>query len=190
MPAQQLEPALSRETQTPQVLMTSDNDSMVFLTGCDNAIHAASIRSVLEANGIRVFVQGENHASMMGHNQLLIEPRILVPLGQLEVARGLLAALPIQHLDTVGPKDFAGGLCPVHEASAVGSCDRCGSSLCSNCVVMGDPPLCESCTAIETKPVAARAELRLKRYNRFLLAAGFLTVGMAFLGAVRSCQAP
>jgi hypothetical protein len=71
--------------------MAEEPDDLVKLVGCGNNAEAAFIRSLLEANGIFAYVQGEHHRSMLGMIGAYIDLRVLVRARDLDAARKLLA---------------------------------------------------------------------------------------------------
>src|SRR6185369_14760797 len=122
------------------------------LVECGNPVEVASVKSLLDANGIAHVVQGEQHASMIGgvFGSTIIFPRVLVAQRDLERAQALLTAQPV--LDGTAPESgaaFEGAVCPVHEAKAIATCGRCGTFLCERCKSLGSPPVCEDCVAHE-----------------------------------------
>ena len=70
--------------------MTDADDSFVLLTTARDNVDAMGIRSVLEAEGIEVFVQGEHHRAMEGAFGIFVELRVMVRRSDLDEARELL----------------------------------------------------------------------------------------------------
>lgn len=68
----------------------AEHDGLVLLTTARDNVDAMGIRSVLEAEGIHVFVQGEHHRAMEGMLGIFVELRVMVPRSQLDDARELL----------------------------------------------------------------------------------------------------
>jgi hypothetical protein len=66
------------------------DDSFVLLTTARDNVDAMGIRSVLEAEGIEVFVQGEHHRAMEGAFGIFVELRVMVRRSDLDEARELL----------------------------------------------------------------------------------------------------
>jgi predicted RNA-binding Zn-ribbon protein involved in translation (DUF1610 family) len=140
----------------------SSEGGLVLLLECGGAVEAASVRGLLETEGIEYVVQGEHHASMVGgpFGNPAVLPRVLVAQRDLEAARQLLAAKPV--LEGTAPEDGAsleGSLCPVHEQAAVATCGQCGTLLCATCNSLGNPPLCEDCLARDSRPPPVRSGL-------------------------------
>ncbi len=127
-------------------------NDLVLLVECSNGLEAASVRSLLESEGIPHVVQGEHHSNLIGGTMLpaYIFPRVLVHEDELEKARALLSAVPA----LAGPEadPLEGAMCPVHEQWARGTCARCGTFLCASCQTLGDPPVCEACVEAEKSP--------------------------------------
>jgi len=73
-------------------------DNLVFLTRCVDVNESMIIRSVLEDHGIYVYLQGENHRSLMGLVGSFIELRVLVPEESLEQARRILKGLESEEI--------------------------------------------------------------------------------------------
>lgn len=130
------------------------SDELVFLVECPEPLELASVRGLLEGEGIALVVQGEHHAALLGgpFGNPAVTPRVLVGAKDLERARALLAARPV--LDGA-QGDETGGVCAVHEKASVAVCARCGAFLCSDCKVLGQPPVCESCVGIEARSIEA-----------------------------------
>lgn len=70
--------------------MTSEHELVHFMNVGDNG-EASVLRSYFQHHGIGVYVQGENHRSLLGMVGAYIELSIMVPKSQLEEARELLA---------------------------------------------------------------------------------------------------
>jgi hypothetical protein len=70
----------------------SSQEDLVSLLATHDSIEAATVRSLLEANGILCIVQGEQHRAMLTDLAAYIEVHVLVPRGKLEEARALLEA--------------------------------------------------------------------------------------------------
>ena len=84
-----------------------DPDSLTLLKVCRDQVDAMSVRSLLEAEGIEVFIQGENHRAMEGALLgAMIELRAMVRARDLDDARELIEELDYaEHLpaETVEP---------------------------------------------------------------------------------------
>ncbi len=71
-----------------------DPDALVLLKICRDQVDAMSVRGLLEAEGIEVFVQGENHRAMEGALLgAIIELRAMVRFKDLDEARELIEEL-------------------------------------------------------------------------------------------------
>ncbi len=71
-----------------------DPEALVLLKICRDQVEAMSVRGLLEAEGIEVFVQGENHRAMEGALLgAIIELRAMVRFKDLEDARELIEEL-------------------------------------------------------------------------------------------------
>lgn len=68
----------------------SDDDAFTPLTTARDNVHAMEIRSLLEAEGIDVFVQGEHHRSLEGALGVYVDLVVKVRRGDLDDARVLL----------------------------------------------------------------------------------------------------
>ncbi len=82
-------------------LLESD-DELVLLTSCADTSEAALVRSLLEAHGLTVLVEGEHHRGMQGMLGELQEVRVLVKRKHLSEAQALLDAstVPDEEPDT------------------------------------------------------------------------------------------
>ncbi len=65
---------------------------LVRLTTAADNIEASAVRSLLEANGVRCVIQGEQHRSMLGILGAYIELNLLVPAIDLDRAQQILSA--------------------------------------------------------------------------------------------------
>jgi hypothetical protein len=65
---------------------------LVAIRSCVSSDEAQVVRSFLEAEGIQVYLQGENHRALLGMMGPYIELRIMVPPEQAEEAVALLAS--------------------------------------------------------------------------------------------------
>lgn len=73
---------------------TPNPDSFVLLKTCRDDVEAMSLRSLLEAEGIEVFVQGEHHRAVEGALMgAMIELRAMVRQADLDEARELIEEL-------------------------------------------------------------------------------------------------
>jgi hypothetical protein len=149
----------------------SDGAELVLLQDCHDLVEAAHVRSALEAHAIPFVVQGEHHAALimgsLGGGP--VTPRVLVAARDLVRAQEAISAQPLLgHGDEPALSD---SVCPVHEAPAVATCDRCGTFLCNQCPALGKPPLCEDCLGRESaklEPTTPRQRL-LRAQAAFLI---------------------
>jgi hypothetical protein len=70
--------------------VVTDPDELVLLTTCSDSVEPMSIRAMLEAEGIEVFVQGEHHRAQLGFLGSYVDLRVMVRAHDLEDARELL----------------------------------------------------------------------------------------------------
>jgi hypothetical protein len=68
----------------------SESHDLVLLQTCGDNAEASVLRSLLEANGIRAVVQGEQHRSMLGVLGPYVELRVLISPADLPRAQALL----------------------------------------------------------------------------------------------------
>jgi hypothetical protein len=68
----------------------TEEDPFTRLTSARNNVHAMEIRSLLEAEGIEVFVQGENHRALEGMLGVYVELFVMVRKSDIDDARELL----------------------------------------------------------------------------------------------------
>lgn len=160
---------------------------LVALLETNDLVELAIAKSLLDGASIRYVVQGEHHASLLAGpmGNAAVVPRVLVSEHDLERAHELLEANP----DYRGAGQTLGeGVCPVHEKDSIGTCDRCGSFLCNECEVTGAPPLCESCSRVETRVLDQQRDSgnRRKRWKVLALIALFVAVPplVAFIAAL------
>jgi len=71
-----------------------DPDALVLLTACPDPETAALLKTKLQAAGLHVVLQGEQHRAMLGAPGAYIEPRLLVKASELEQARVLIVDDP------------------------------------------------------------------------------------------------
>ena len=166
----------------------ADGSNPQLLAATTDAAEAGVWRGLLEAQGIDVVVQGEQHGSMVPGVASFIELRLLVPEAQLERARKLLEdAKPVLDGTEADGTDLGDAVCPVHEEKAVATCSRCGTFLCAKCPSLGNPPLCEDCVErpMEQRPQAAWskriASVMLGGFGLLLLIAISVGLAQAFL---------
>ncbi len=69
---------------------SDSDDPFVLLTTARDNVDAMGIRSVLEAEGIEVFVQGEHHRAMEGAFGVFVELRVMVRSSDHDEARELI----------------------------------------------------------------------------------------------------
>lgn len=162
--------------------MSTSDSSLALLKTCGDSAEAATVRSLLDANGIPCVVRGEQHSAMLGGalGGALIEVAVLVASKDLEQARALLEAEveapaePSEGQGTTAAPDTEEALCPVHGARSSATCGRCGTFLCDRCHIQDSgAPLCEDCVERQ----GAGNETR--RGNRRKLAA-WLVLGFLF----------
>lgn len=67
-----------------------DPDALVLLTACPDSQTAALLKAKLEAAGLQVVLQGEQHRAMLGALGAYIEPRLLVKASELDRARAVV----------------------------------------------------------------------------------------------------
>jgi hypothetical protein len=129
----------------------SDEADLTLLLETNDPIELAGIRSLLDGHEIAYVVQGEHHGAMVTgmFGNPVIMPRVLVAQRDLEKAQALLEADPDTGTEAQGAASLEGAVCPVHEKQALATCGRCGSFLCADCKSLGQPPICEDCTARE-----------------------------------------
>ncbi len=164
-------------------------EDLVLLMECSNGLEVASVKSLLESEGIAFVVQGEHHASLLGGTMMptAIVPRVLVHGADLERAMALLEA-PVGRVGAEGPE--LPGVCPVHEQPARATCERCGTFLCEACQTLGNPPVCETCVELETqdlKPLTP-GQRQLRSVWALAIPLGVLVLVallMQFFGVVR-----
>lgn len=78
----------------------AEDDAFTLLTTARDNVEAMSIRSVLESEGIDVFVQGEHHRALEGMLGAFVDLRVMVRRSQLDDARELLEeAAYAEHLE-------------------------------------------------------------------------------------------
>jgi len=63
---------------------------MVILARCSSTMEAAAMQAYLEANGVRVYVQGANHRALIGAIGTYIDLNVMVAEDDLERGRSLL----------------------------------------------------------------------------------------------------
>ncbi len=165
-------------------------EDLVLLMECSNGLEVASVKSLLEGEGIAHVVQGEFHASLLGGTTMTtaITPRVLVHGVDLERAMALLEA-PVGRGGPTG-EVLQDCVCPVHEQPARATCDRCGTFLCAACGTLGNPPLCEACVEVESKGVApgSAGQRRWRSVFGLAIPVGILVLVallMHFFGVVR-----
>ncbi len=86
------------------------DDPFVLLTTARDNVDAMGVRSVLEAEGMEVFVQGEHHRAMEGAFGVFVELRVMVRRSDLDEARELLEeATYAEHLpaEEIAAEDVA-----------------------------------------------------------------------------------
>jgi len=71
-----------------------DPEALVLLTACSDPETAALLQAKLQAAGVHVIVQGDEHRAMPGLPGPDVEPRLLVKASELEQARVLVAEDP------------------------------------------------------------------------------------------------
>ena len=150
----------------------SSEDDLTLLQECGDQIEVSTLRSLLDAHGIRYVVQGEHHSVLVGGllGNPAIRPRLLVARRDLEAAVRLLEALPmVKGVEGDGAMP-EGAQCPVHEQAAVATCARCGTFLCASCNALGKPPLCEECDQRDDVEAAARSAKANRRRKQIVLA--------------------
>ncbi len=86
----------------------ASSDKLVFLTGAGNNNEAAILRGYLEHHGIYVYVQGEQHRSMLGMVGAYIELRLMVPEDKLAEAQELLELFHAEQDEPVPGAEFRG----------------------------------------------------------------------------------
>ena len=69
-------------------------DALVLLTACADPETAALIKAKLQAAGLHVVLQGEQHRAMLGALGSYVEPRLLVKASELDQARALIVPDP------------------------------------------------------------------------------------------------
>ena len=82
----------------------SDSDAMVHLVQVGDNGEASVLRSFLECHDIHVYVQGENHRSVLGMVGAFVELKIMVPASQLDDARELLEEYNAETPEEHGPE--------------------------------------------------------------------------------------
>jgi len=71
-----------------------DPDALVLLTACPDPETAALLEAKLQAAGLHVVLQGEQHRAMLGALGPNVEPRLLVKASELDEARALIVPDP------------------------------------------------------------------------------------------------
>lgn len=71
-----------------------DPDALVLLTACPDPETAALLKAKLQAAGLHVVLQGEQHRAMLGAVGAYVEPRLLVKASEIEQARALVIEEP------------------------------------------------------------------------------------------------
>jgi hypothetical protein len=132
--------------------MSIAGSDLRLLKTCGDPAEAATLRSLLEAQGIACVVQGEQHRSMLGMMGSYIDVNVLVAERDLPDALALLqeteAEAPEGERERQGatpPPDVEEALCPVHGERSTTTCSRCGTFLCARCDGQGEPRVCEDC---------------------------------------------
>lgn len=85
-------------------MTASDPDALVLLTACPNPATAALLRAKLEAAGVHVVLQGEQHRAMLGAPSADVEPRLMVKASELDEARAVVAEEPTEDTAERGPE--------------------------------------------------------------------------------------
>ncbi len=85
-----------------------DSDAMVHLVQVGDNGEASVLRSFLECHDIHVYVQGENHRSVLGMVGAFIELKIMVPASQLDDAKELLEEYNAETPEGNAPTEFQG----------------------------------------------------------------------------------
>lgn len=169
--------------------MADDPGSLILLHEAGNPTEANWMKSLLEAQSIDCIIQGELHASMLaGFASGVIIPRLMVRQGDLERARQVLASSAV--LEGTQPQEgvvsLEGAVCPVHEQSAVATCDRCGTFLCASCPSLGSPPLCEDCLAVDDRGPARGEGARKALAYGYLIPLGLAAVAVVLVWLLRT----
>jgi hypothetical protein len=128
--------------------MAVDPDDLVAVASASGPMEAQLLKTTLEGAGFFVLLQGMNAASIDTRIGQTMGVPVLVRRRDLIAAQALLSD---SHPVLEGPsgQTLEGAVCPVHEEPATGTCDRCGTFLCSRCSALGDPPVCEDCVGQE-----------------------------------------
>gem|GEM_PF-5808982 len=90
------------QVEEPQV--EDAPDDLVFLVGAGDLNEAAILRGYLEHHGIYVYVQGEEHRSMLGMLGAYVELRLMVPAASVEDAKEVLELFYSEQEDVSGPE--------------------------------------------------------------------------------------
>lgn len=116
---------------------------------------AELIRARLEGAGFHPSLTGAAQHSSLMPMVMELESEVAVPEFELERAQVFLTESRLKLDGTEASGELVeGSVCPVHEAPAVASCDRCGTFLCARCGSLGSPPLCEDCVVRHEAPRA------------------------------------
>jgi hypothetical protein len=153
--------------------------TLTLLKTCTDSAEAATLRSLLDANGIPCVIQGEQHHAMLGvMGGAVIDMNVLVSTKDLERAQALLQA-EVEPGDTDSGRSSAANpeaeesLCPVHGERATGTCSRCGTFLCARCETRGEGnSLCEDCA--ERKGASNESRRSSRRKLGAWLVLGFM----------------
>jgi hypothetical protein len=153
---------------TPEGAGVGDPQQLVFLAESSDPVEFAGWRSLLEGAGIGHAMQGMHHASLLAGplGNPAIVPRLLVTQADLSRAQALLAAEPVAE---ERPSTLEAGVCPQHQAPAVGACDRCGTFVCRACAAETSPLVCERCVHLEERDMEERRERARQRKRRFVI---------------------
>jgi hypothetical protein len=169
--------------------VSDDEADLTLLVELNDQVELAAIRSLLDGHDVAYVVQGEHHAAMVGSllGNPVIVPRILVSNRDFEHAKALLDANPVIEPDNLtGAPLPEGALCPVHEKPALAACSRCGTFLCTDCKALGQPPLCEQCTAKEEKKLEPQREKgrTMRKVVAYAMLAPFAIMLLGALSAI------
>lgn len=88
-------------------------EDLVFLVGAGDLNEAAILRGYLEHHGIYVYVQGEEHRSMLGMLGAYVELRLMVPGASVDDAKQVLELFYSEQEDASGP-EFRGAFRDEH----------------------------------------------------------------------------
>lgn len=79
------------------------DDELVLLTTCGNTVEAAATKSMLEAEGIVVFIHGEHHRAQLGFLGTYVDLRLMVRAAALSDAKELLEEA--KYAEHIAPED-------------------------------------------------------------------------------------